>query len=262
MVVRGCGKRVENGLYICTGTSLFGMPIECFIVDPPIPWDGPKVLRSPMIVRDHNGIAHVVMTVGAMYYPSPVDFIEEAAKYGVSKRVPLKFDMRVLTPGVSRLVLVHPRAIPLFDFEAKFMCPKKFCPHARDNAHADGDKSCIGALWPLAALIPSSSKHIVVTKKAKLKTKRKKKIEEVLGERLYEDLPISEDEAMIVTPSVTYRVPLPKKPTEPKDYPYKPGIFLATVITHFEYVNKKGKIPKDVKKRVEDAGYEVRVVPE
>ena len=52
-----------------------------------------------------NGITHLVLGVGKTYYPFPSDFLEEARRMGVSKKVPRNFPFDELTPGKSRMLL-------------------------------------------------------------------------------------------------------------------------------------------------------------
>jgi len=136
LVERGCGLRAENALYAVCGTSPYGKPIEHFLVDPPTEWRGGR-LRAPMLVADKRGVNHILLGVGARYYPFVPDFVEEVRRLGASKRIPDDFDLTKLTPGRSKMVLIHPRAIPQFKFNVKTVCPKKIVT----------DHLCINALW-------------------------------------------------------------------------------------------------------------------
>ncbi len=71
--------------------------------------------------------------------------------------------------------------------------------------------------------------------------------------------------AVVGTPWGEYEVPLPTRPREPTPpgrLRWEAGAFLATYITHFEYVSRSGKVPSIIVKRIEEAGYELKVVPE
>jgi len=221
-VTRGCGERVENALYVCVETSPFGVPIDHFLIDPVVPWEG-GVLRSPLLVKDGNGISHIVLSVGSKFYPFVPDYVEEARIQGISKRLPKNFDPKPLTPKTSKFLLTHSRAIPRFKYEATASCPK-----IKDENH-----ECIGALWPLSSLEDMGVKHSV----------------ELNGDGL----------AICKTPSVAYQVAVPSSPEYRGmgSLPYSSGIFLGFPFFHFEWVNKDEKIPPELKKRFE--GWELRV---
>lgn len=111
---RGCGHRKSGEAYLCCGTDIEGLPIEHFILDPAIPWTedwqrGYKTIRV-------GGVSHVIIFVGRNYYPSPWDFIEEARIYGASRRVHDQFPFAELTPGKSKMLFCHARAIPNFAY--------------------------------------------------------------------------------------------------------------------------------------------------
>jgi len=106
-MVRGCGRRVPGGTYLVCSTSPFGLPVEYFVVDPPVSVDM-ESFRSP-ILHEENGTCHVIMWIGEKFYPSAVDFIEEARVQGVSRRVPSGFPFEKLTKN-SKMILIHPRA--------------------------------------------------------------------------------------------------------------------------------------------------------
>ena len=223
---RGCGERVQGGLYLCSDSSPFGRPIEYFLVDPPVRWDGGQ-LRSPMIVEDVTGINHLIMGVGKTYYPFVPDFVEEARIMGVSKRIPINFDFSQLTPNKSKLLLVHPRAIPNFNYTlSAHKCPK----------HKKEPHKCIGDLWPLSGLHHVKEKHEVT---------------------------FEQDHVTVKTPSVTYEVPLSIVKVEKNTLnKYSSGIFLKIHSFHFEYVNRQRKVPRELKKKIRKAGFKLEVLPE
>lgn len=136
---RLCGSRTEDSLYACIETSPLGLPVEAFLVDPSLPWKGPQ-LRAPMIIADSKGVKHVFLGIGKQYYPTVPSFVDEAGIKGVSKRLPRDFDPEGLTPGQSKLILIHPKAIPRFPYNVEYTCPK-----GKSEEH-----QCIGALWPLS----------------------------------------------------------------------------------------------------------------
>lgn len=229
-MARGCGARVEGGLYACTDVSPFGKPIEFFLVDPAVRWIGPQ-LRSPMLAEDGEGVVHVLIGVGAEYYPTVPDFVEEARVMGVSKRLPRDFDPARLTPGVSKLCLIHPRAVPLFRYRREAV-KAPFCPR-RMKKMDPARHRCVGDLWPLSAMIHVEGRHEVTKLQGK---------------------------ALVRTPSAEYWVaPVPAR--DARMTRYVSGVFMAFPNWHFEYVSKKGCVPPEVRERV-GARWRLEVVPE
>lgn len=209
---RGCGQRVEGGLYLMSELSPLGLPLEHFLVDPVAPWAG-SLLRAPMLQKDRRGNPHLLLGVGAKYYPFIPDFVEEARTMGVSKRIPRDFDPTPLVPGKSKMVLIHPRGIPQFKYDADHSCPKT------DSVKGH---TCIGALWPLSLLQSVKRYHEV-------------------------------DSDTVTTPSATYRAIIPRRPTFNSLLKYRPGIFLGLPITGFHYVSRTKRVPPEVADRFKAA---------
>jgi hypothetical protein len=75
---------------------------------------------------DSNGVYHLVIYIGidggkgGPGYPSAWSFVEEGRNWGTSRKLSRVIlsdpNFYKLTSGVSRQVLVHPRALPLFGF--------------------------------------------------------------------------------------------------------------------------------------------------
>jgi len=247
-MVRACGSRKDNSLYAVVETSPEGLPIPCFLFDPPLRWSGPKTLRAPMVIEDRTGTRHAVMSIGMAHYPFVPDFVVEAADQGVSKRLPRDWDPSGLIPGKSKLLLVHPRALPEFQFEADHTCPKRACPGEKDPQHEKGDRNCIGALWPLS----------------------------VWSEGEVHQTEVHDDRFTATTPSVRFESRVPAvdgKTVEPLDRTNKvgrvprelewtPGVVLAFPRWKFDWVSKKRVVPREVKERVEKAGFVLDIVPE
>ena len=80
---RGCGSRKSGGTYLCTGQSMFGMPIEDFIIDPAKPWNY-EIGQGFVLLKSSLGHYNVGIFVGKESYPSPWDFVEESRRFGVS----------------------------------------------------------------------------------------------------------------------------------------------------------------------------------
>lgn len=146
---RGCGSRQKGGVYLCTHLSPFGSPLEDFLVDPVLPFAG-EPFRAPILIADPEDIRvqHAVIWVGAQFYPSPVDFIEEVRRKGASRRVPSGFSFSALTPGKSRMIFVHPKA-----YTQACVLPDR-CPKAIPNHGTDAP--CLGAHWHLAQALGSA----------------------------------------------------------------------------------------------------------
>lgn len=108
---RGCGTRVKGGIYAEVLLGEGGLPVEHFLLDPPLVLDfqklGVAAIGTKLVSRD--GVFHVIDMVGASHYPNVADFIEEVRRYGVSRRISRTTDFSKLTPS-SRLLLAHPRA--------------------------------------------------------------------------------------------------------------------------------------------------------
>lgn len=124
-VPRGCGERQAGGVYVECGLSPYGQPLEHFLLDPPVPvppeldlinkpqlW--PRVLASGESAMDEASqpIYDLLIHIGAEYYPYVPDYLEETRRYGVSRRLNPQLDLSLLTLQ-SRMVLAHPKAIPL-----------------------------------------------------------------------------------------------------------------------------------------------------
>ena len=113
-VSRGCGKtRTKGGAYWETEQSPKGKPIEFWIVDPPVKID-PETLRishqGVALIESHNGVHHILDWVGAMHYPNVIDFLEEARRFGVSRKCELSANDYALLSPESKLICIHSAA--------------------------------------------------------------------------------------------------------------------------------------------------------
>lgn len=164
-ISRACGRRIRGGVYAETRLSEDGMPIEYFIVDPPIPLDtrqlgltsvGVKLIESAANAQRSliskpaapasGGIHHIFDVVGQEYYPYPSDYVEETRRLGASRRLQANLDFSRLGPG-SRLVLIHARAV-IDNFSAypqppQVQCPKGIAAHALSPL----PEMCAGLWW-------------------------------------------------------------------------------------------------------------------
>ncbi len=158
-VERGCGKRKQGGVYIECGLSPVGEPLEHFIMDPPVRLPaGMPISPIGVSVVQRAGAFHVVDWVGAEFYPNVADFLEEVRRFGLSRRVPKNFDFATLS-GVTRIILVHPRAWVenVADYRLRALseglrigAPVWTCPK-NDAGHLalaeDPGRMCAGAWW-------------------------------------------------------------------------------------------------------------------
>lgn len=121
---RACGYRIAGGIYAETKVTgiFFRSPTgsaESFnqcVFDPPIPVDlgrlGLRELGVKLVERktpEGDSVWHVLDVVGATYYPYPADFIAEAKRFGVSRRISREIDFGKLSEQ-SRLILIHQKA--------------------------------------------------------------------------------------------------------------------------------------------------------
>lgn len=239
-MTRGCGDRQDGGLYIEVETSVDGIPIEYFMLDPAIKWNGEVPIRAPMLIDGtEEGVKHIVLGVGKEHYPTVPDFVEEGAYKGVSKRIPRNFDLSALTPKKSRLLLMHPRAIPHFVHTTPARCI---------SGLDKKEHTCVHDLWPLSALHPSTEKHTVDAPSP-------------------EDLDDGNDLYIVKLPSgYQYDTFAPYIPTletfeteELKDQ-YHPGLFISLPIGKFVYVNKKDDtVPKEIKDKIKGTDFDLEV---
>lgn len=144
---RECGNRKEGGTYATCPLSPDGKPLEHFVVCKPVPIDpkeynlanvGVKLVDLEELCGSCHGeplpkkskfqkytdvcpvchgtgretVTHVFDIVGQEYYPNVADFLEEARRIGVSRRLELE-DARQYArlSKRSRLMLLHHRAI-------------------------------------------------------------------------------------------------------------------------------------------------------
>lgn len=165
---RGCGSRKVGGIYLTVPLAKEGgATIESLLVDPPSVIDPNRVGLSAIGVQtiERGGVSHVLDWVGSENYPNVADFVEEARRMGISRRISKTFDFYKLTPK-SRLFLVHQRAYVQNSkayYEAYqdergepvvWKCPK-FIPHHQHPASQtelfgkvlDYVECCAGVWW-------------------------------------------------------------------------------------------------------------------
>jgi hypothetical protein len=108
-VVRGCGdSRVQGAVYIETGLSDDGLPLEAFICDPPIPYSAPS--SRGVHVKHHGDITYIIDEISFENYPYPSDFLEEVRRHGLSRKVSPDAIAGKLSENTF-VMLVHRRGI-------------------------------------------------------------------------------------------------------------------------------------------------------
>lgn len=153
--LRGCGTRVLNGMYAVTKIGIGGIPFHQCLIDPTIPISPADFGATAIGVKlfQRGDVWHILDIVGENFYPLPVDFIEEARLYGVSRRLPSNLDFSRLTKK-SMLFLAHKKAFlsnagdyaEHIDF-SDLHCPTHHQEHAENLVAKNGDKHCVGYLW-------------------------------------------------------------------------------------------------------------------
>ena len=247
---RGCGSRKSGKLYLCTGLSPSGVEIDTLVIDPAIPFEG-EFKRGYSLVEDKNGIYHVFIFVGKSFYPSPWHFVEEVRRGGVSRNVGNNFPIDKLTPGASRMLFVHSKAIPLFDYETA----TKWYPYCRHQPEQDRPG------WHNLLNITSPSPYGSPCAHA---LRDLSTLEEVPHK--WEDDQIGQP-IKVTRPSIAYTLNPPVKVSGTSFYDLNSamvrglewgvGIFLATLVTHVE---AKDYLPQGPSERVYKAGFNLEVL--
>jgi hypothetical protein len=204
-VIRGCGSRKAGGVYLCTGLAEHGLPIESFFIDP-VKAMAVECFRAPTLIDDPfvEGLKHIAVWIGAEHYPSPADYLEECRRLGASRRIPSDFDFTPLTPGKSRMVMIHPLAFTERIDEAT--CPVGIEGHG----HAESDVACLGQHWRyLESLGACLQPHDELSQWPAPETRIVR-----IGEVSYE---------------------APAKQVQVEKTEFSPGAFLQLPITHIEY---------------------------
>lgn len=141
MAERACGNRVAGGIYATVGLGLSGHPIECFLTDLPrdVPWQemGLSEIGVHAIRDQKTGIVNLWDIIGRNYYPFVADFIEEARRLGISRRVPSSLPWHQIDSR-SRLILLHSRAVIRNAADYADREPVVTSPHA----HTPGWREC------------------------------------------------------------------------------------------------------------------------
>lgn len=248
---RGCGERKEGEAYACFGIGAGGRAIEDYIVDPVRVWPG-KFQRGIKILPrdpgDPGGLCDLVVFIGAENYPSVWSYIQEAKRFGVSRRMPSNLPFERLTPERSKMVLVHSKAIPLFDYSLN----RPDQPlHGCKCGIQWWDAKMFGAAVPSGyhpgSAIPMERCTFALQDLA------------VANHHRFERM--GEGQFRIDTPSFAFEGYFPKVPDLREqrltNQTWGTGIFMALPLTHFEFRNKA---KKDVWERANAAGFKTAIV--
>jgi hypothetical protein len=139
-VLRGCGERTPGGVYIECGLSPVGRPFEDFLLDPPLALPaglGSEALpNKPQFWTDSaTDTVHLVIWIGAEHYPYLADFVEEARRFGISRKLSPHLLERPEFARLSlssRMILAHPCALNYWWAQQPppFRCMKEVPGHA------------------------------------------------------------------------------------------------------------------------------------
>lgn len=156
---RGCGERTPGGLYVESGLGPGGLPLEYFLVDPPLPVpEGLDLVNKPQIVEDREtSIAHLWLWIGAEWYPYCPDYIEETRRLGASRKLNPQLDLSRLTPG-SRMILVHPKARNSLWQQQRppYACAKQVPSHALELDFPAMTAASVTPLSPASTEVPET----------------------------------------------------------------------------------------------------------
>jgi hypothetical protein len=225
-VERGCGEREPGGVYVESGLSPFGRPLEHFLIDPPqaLP-AGLDLINKPQLwlrmdpqtgddildPETQEPIVDLLIWVGEEFYPFCPDFIEEVKRWGASRKLNPNLDLARLTRS-SRMILAHPRALnSLWQQQAVPETCEKHVP-GHDDASSlrlrDGDVAlapphqagpCLFKVWEL---IPAEAAKELLT----LEGERPLCLREI-GSTVYQYRPTGES-ADGLTPGIFAALPI------------------------------------------------------
>jgi hypothetical protein len=148
---RGCGRRVRGGVYLEFETGPGGKPIEDFLVDHPIPLDVQRLGITPRGVRLVEWLTGPMLVdwIGSSHYLNVLDFVEEARRFGISRRLPRRFDWARLAG--AQIAFLHARAAvenpeTYWSRITKTYCPIENTVHVGDGYRKAGGP-CAGFWW-------------------------------------------------------------------------------------------------------------------
>jgi len=141
-ITRGCGTRKAGGIYGEVELSENGTPFDMFLLDPP--QESPVQVKAVGVqLIELEGVFHILDRVGTKHYEYTADFVEEARRFGISRRFPKTIDFSKITAD-SRLVLVHEKA---FVSNMKELNLKQgYCFH-KNKEHQNREDHCFYSLY-------------------------------------------------------------------------------------------------------------------
>jgi len=135
--------RAAGGCYWELHVGPRGVPLETYLLDPPVLLGELVVPARGVVLIERNGVTHVVDRVGTEHYLNVADYIEESKRHGISRRLPSTLDFARLS-GDSRLLLVHDRAWnDMIAAYSTWSCPKGLA----DHQPAQRPHMCLGVAW-------------------------------------------------------------------------------------------------------------------
>jgi hypothetical protein len=162
---RGCGSaRTQYDIYAEMALQCY--PEGSFLVDPPLPLSPAAFGVQALGVKDfvdENGVTHLIDIVGAEHYKEVTDYITEAQRMGISRKLSSAFPFDRLTAD-SHLYLAHSRGRVgnhrQFETVAGFTCPGGHqagddCVHLAYHAgdrDAQGQRSLPGGPYDMRPL--------------------------------------------------------------------------------------------------------------
>ncbi|ASN83208.1 hypothetical protein [Deinococcus ficus] len=141
---RQCGSgRTAGSIYVEAGQPCGGIPVEQFLTDAPWSVDPDQIHITPMGVTllEKDGVTHILDWVGSEHYEYPADFIEEARRMGVSRKIPVGTNLSGITPQ-STIMLLHKRG-SVRNARAVSAASSMLCPSGQHKRGED----CAGLHW-------------------------------------------------------------------------------------------------------------------
>lgn len=246
---RGCGTRDTAGVYLCLGIGPFGtLTVEDLILDPVKIWPG-EWQRGFKILPNKLGWNDVGIFISKEDYPSFWDFVEEVRLFGISRKVSPTFPFEQLTPGQSRMVFIHARGYPRFDYVIETETPLEGCKwfplHDGLGREVPGNEQ----LW--ANTMPGYHPKIETETKCTFAHQH-------LAGRIHNTNYGHYGEFTIEMPSFSYSgyYPIVKFESGQDDMTWDVAAFMVAPLSHLEFPKK---LNKSAAERANKAGYETIV---
>lgn len=251
--VRGCGVRQAGGTYLCCPTGPGGKPIEYFVLDPIKLWVS-DFQRGFKVLPTKFGYNNIAIFVGESFYASCWDFVEETRRFGASRKVSPTFPFEQLTPGMSRMIFIHPSCY----------VPHDQYPWFEVNLETPLDRYCSFSGVNFIEHFDSPGWHPKVEKRTFCTFNHKNLAYWFHWDKNNPKTHVkSNDTFEVEMPSFSYQGTVPDVPKEVcsspkviKEY-LLPGAFLSLPLTHVEFPYVENK---QAKLRANKAGFETVVL--